>query len=105
MGFGLTVGGNQEQSVHTLKGGLLPSVTFMGPAIAGLIGGSFVVETVFSVPGQGILFINAVRNQDHFLIMACVLVYGMLILFMNLLVDLAQVALNPRLRGGSAAAD
>ncbi len=85
--------------IHTLKGGMLPAVTFMGPAIAGLIGGSFVVEKIFAVPGQGILFINAIFNRDHFLIMACVLVYGVLILFMNLLVDLAQVAMNPRLRG------
>ncbi|MEM1293986.1 MAG: ABC transporter permease [Verrucomicrobiota bacterium] len=85
--------------VHTLKGGLLPSVTFMGPAIAGLIGGSFVVEKIFAVPGQGILFLNAIVNRDHFLIMGCVLVYGILILFMNLVVDLAQVAMNPRLRG------
>ena len=89
--------------VHTLKGGLLPSVTFMGPAIAGLIGGSFVVEKIFAIPGQGILFINAIFNRDHFLIMACVLVYGVLILVMNLLVDLAQVAMNPRLRGEAQA--
>ena len=72
-----------------------------GPAIASLIGGSFVVEMVFAVPGQGILFINAVINRDYPLIMGSVMVYGVLILVMNLLVDLAQAALNPRLRGGA----
>ena len=92
-------------TMHSMKGGMLPSVNFMGPAIAGLIGGSFVVETVFAVPGQGILFINAVHNKDHMLIMACVLVYGVLILIMNFLVDIVQVALNPRLRGTGTAAD
>lgn len=86
-------------AVHTLKGGLLPAISFMGPAIAGLIGGSFVVEMVFAIPGQGILFINAVTNRDYPLIMGSVLVYGVLILLMNFLVDLVQVALNPRLRG------
>ena len=88
-------------AVHTLKGGLLSVVNFMGPAIASLIGGSFVVEMVFAVPGQGILFINAVINRDYPLIMGSVMVYGVLILVMNLLVDLAQAALNPRLRGGA----
>lgn len=87
-------------AVHTLKGGLLPVITFMGPAVAGLIGGSFVVETVFAVPGQGMLFINAVINRDYPLIMGSVLVYGVLILVMNLVVDMVQVALNPRLRAG-----
>lgn len=84
--------------VHTLRGGLLPVVNFLGPAIASLIGGSFVVETIFAIPGQGLLFINAVTNRDYPLIMASVLVYGVLILVMNLLVDAALVLLNPRLR-------
>ncbi len=87
-------------AVHTLKGGLLPSVTFMGPAIAGLIGGSFVVETVFDLPGLGRVFINAVTNRDDPVIMGAVLTYGALILLMNFLVDVAVVALNPRLRMG-----
>jgi oligopeptide transport system permease protein len=91
--------------VHTLKGGLLPVVNFMGPAVAGLIGGSFVVEMIFAIPGQGILFINAVTNRDYPLIMGSVLVYGVLILVMNFLVDLVQVALNPRLRGSTGPAE
>lgn len=84
--------------VHTLRGGMLPAVTFMGPAVAGLVGGSFVVEKVFAVPGQGLLFINAVTNRDQPLIMGCVLVYGVLILIMNFLVDLFQILLDPRVR-------
>jgi len=85
-------------TVHTLRGGMLPAITFMGPAIAGLVGGSFVVEKVFAIPGQGILFINAVTNRDQPLIMGCVLVYGVLILIMNFLVDIVQIILDPRLR-------
>jgi len=84
--------------VHALKGGLLPVVTFMGPAVAGLIGGSFVVETVFDLPGLGRVFIKAVTNRDTPVIMGSVLVYGVLILVMNFLVDVAQAFLNPRVR-------
>ncbi|MEM7011619.1 MAG: ABC transporter permease [Verrucomicrobiota bacterium] len=84
---------------HAFKGGMLPSVSFMGPAIAGLIGGSFVVETVFAIPGMGRVFINAATNRDETLLLGCVLTFGALILIMNFLVDVAQIALNPRLRG------
>ncbi|MFT5465352.1 MAG: oligopeptide transport system permease protein [Verrucomicrobiales bacterium] len=84
---------------HGLKGGLQPALSFMGPAVAGLIGGSFVVETIFALPGLGRVFINAATNRDDPLLMGTVLTYGALILTMNFLVDLAQMALNPRLRG------
>ncbi|MEM0968687.1 MAG: ABC transporter permease [Verrucomicrobiota bacterium] len=84
--------------VHSLKGGLLPALTFAGPAIAGLIGGSFVVETVFDLPGLGRVFIRAVTNRDMPVIIGSVLVYGTLILVMNLLVDVGQAFLNPKLR-------
>lgn len=84
---------------HALKGGMQPTLSFMGPAVAGLIGGSFVVETVFNIPGMGRLFINAATNRDEPLLMGTVVTYGALILIMNFLVDLAQIAINPRLRG------
>lgn len=83
---------------HTLRGGLLPAVAFIGPAFAAMISGSFVIETIFQVPGMGQHFINAANDREYFLITGLVLFYGFLIVVANLLVDLAQVALNPRLR-------
>lgn len=83
---------------HALKGGLLPVVSFLGPAIAGLITGSFVVETIFSIPGLGRLFVTAAFNRDYTLIMGTVLLYSTIIIFCNMLVDIALVMLNPKLR-------
>lgn len=83
---------------HALKGGLLPVISFLGPAIAGLITGSFVVETIFNIPGLGRHFINAAFNRDYTLILGTVIFYGTLIIVMNLLVDILMVALNPRLK-------
>ncbi len=83
---------------HTLRGGLIPAVAFIGPAFAGMISGSFVIETIFQVPGMGQHFVNAATDREFFLIQGLVLFYGFLIVGANLLADLAQIALNPRLR-------
>ena len=83
---------------HTLRGGLLPTVTFLGPAFAGLISGSFVVETIFQVPGMGRHFINGTVDRDIFLLLGCVLYYGFLIVILNLVSDIIQALMNPRLR-------
>jgi oligopeptide transport system permease protein len=80
-----------------LRGGLLPVVSFLGPAAAGLIAGSFVVETVFAIPGMGQEFVKAVSNRDITFITGLVLFYAALIIFFNLVVDIAQVLLNPKL--------
>jgi len=92
----------QKESViiirHALRGGLIPSVAFLGPAFAGTISGSVVVETIFQIPGIGRLFIKAIETGDETLIMGPVLLYGTLIIVANFLVDLAQLWLNPRLR-------
>lgn len=85
---------------HALRGGVQPVVAFLGPAIAGLLSGSFVVETVFQVPGLGREFIQAAFNRDYTMIMGTVLFYSVLILFLNLLADLAQAWLDPRVRYG-----
>lgn len=82
---------------HALRGGLLPVVSFLGPAAAGLIAGSFVVETVFAIPGMGQEFVKAVSNRDITFITGLVLFYAALIIFFNLVVDIAQVLLNPKL--------
>lgn len=83
---------------HTLKGGLLPVVSYLGPATAGLISGSFVVETIFQIPGLGRHFVNAAFNRDYTMILGTVLFYAILIVLFNLAVDILQALMNPRLR-------
>ena len=83
---------------HALRGGMLPVVSFLGPALAGIISGSFVVETIFQIPGIGRSFITSALNRDHSMIMGTVIFFAVLIIAFNLLVDVLQVFLNPRLR-------
>lgn len=83
---------------HALRAALNPVVSYLGPAIAGLISGSFVVETIFFIPGLGSFFINSVFNRDTTMIIGTVLFYAVLIIFFNLLVDLLQMWMNPRTR-------
>ena len=83
---------------HGLRGALQPVVAFLGPAAAGMLTGSFVVEDIFRVPGLGTEFINAALNRDYTMILGAVLVFAVLILVFNLVVDLIQAWLDPRLR-------
>lgn len=83
---------------HALKGGLLPVVSYLGPAVAGLITGSFVVETIFQIPGLGQYFVTAAFNRDYTLVLGTVLFYAVVIILLNLVVDILLVWLNPRLR-------
>ena len=83
---------------HALRGGLIPAVAYVGPAFAGLISGSVVVETVFQLPGLGQHFIKAIETSDEPVILACVMLYGSLIILANFLTDLVSLWLNPRLR-------
>jgi oligopeptide transport system permease protein len=83
---------------HCLKGGLIPAITFLGPALAGIIAGSFVVETIFQIPGLGQWFVRGALNRDDFLILGLTVLFAALIVFMNLLADIIHVALNPRLK-------
>ena len=84
--------------IHTLRGGMLPVVNYLGPAFASLLGGSFVIESIFQLPGLGTHFINAARNRDEPLIQGTVIVFAILILLLNFLADVVSVLLNPRLR-------
>lgn len=83
---------------HALRGGVMPVATFLGPAAAGLLSGSFVVETIFQIPGLGRFFIEAAFNRDYTMIMGTVLFYASLILVFNLVADLAHAWLDPRIR-------
>ena len=83
---------------HAAKGGLLPVVTFLGPAFAGLITGSFVIESIFFIPGLGKFFVTAAFNRDYTMVLGTVLFYATLIIFLNLLVDVLQAWLDPKAR-------
>jgi len=85
---------------HALRGGLQPVTAYLGPAAAGLLTGSFVVERIFDIPGLGSYFVSAALNRDYTMIMGTVLVYASLILVFNLVVDVIQAWLDPRLRTG-----
>lgn len=83
---------------HALRGGILPVVSFLGPAIAGILTGSFVIETIFQIPGLGREFVNSAFNRDYTLVMGTVILYAALIISLNLVVDVLQVWLNPKLK-------
>lgn len=85
---------------HCLRGGLIPAVAFIGPAFAGIVSGSVVIESIFQIPGLGRHFIKAIETQDAPVILASVLLYGSLVILANLFTDIAGVWLNPRLRSG-----
>ncbi|MGJ8654153.1 MAG: ABC transporter permease [Opitutaceae bacterium] len=83
---------------HALRTALYPVVAYLGPAAAGLISGSFVVETIFFIPGLGPFFVNAALNRDYTMVMGTVLFYAVLIILFNLIVDIIQMWMNPRAR-------
>lgn len=83
---------------HTLKAGLLPVVSYLGPATAGIITGSVVIEQIFGIPGIGRYFVQAALNRDYTLVMGTVIFFAVLIILFNLLVDLLYGALDPRVR-------
>lgn len=83
---------------HALKAALLPVVSYLGPAIAGIITGSVVIEQIFSIPGIGRYFVQGALNRDYLLVMGIVVFYGTLIIALNLLVDIAYGFLDPRVR-------
>jgi oligopeptide transport system permease protein len=84
--------------VHAIRGGLIPVLAFLGPAIAGLIGGSFVVETIFQIPGLGRFYVEAAFNRDYTMILGTTIFFSALIIFFNLLSDIAVAVFNPQAR-------
>lgn len=84
--------------LHALKPALLPVLSYLGPATAGLITGSVVVEQLFGLPGIGRYFVQGALNRDYTLVLGVVLFYGAMIVLFNFLVDLLYGLLDPRLR-------
>lgn len=89
--------GRRVVLVHALKVAFLPVLSFLGPAAAAAMTGSFVIEKVFNIPGMGKYFVDAVLNKDLFLIMGVVLVYSSLLIVFNLLVDVTYGLVDPRI--------
>ena len=83
---------------HAMQGGLIPVVSFLGPAIAGLLAGSFVVETIFQIPGLGRFYVEAAFNRDYTLILGISILITFFTLTFVLLSDILATYLNPRLR-------
>lgn len=83
---------------HALRGGIVPVVSFTGPALAGLLAGTVVVEKVFAIPGLGNIFIQSVLNRDEPLILGIVAFISILIMIFNLAVDISYGLLDPRIR-------
>ena len=82
---------------HALRNSLIPVITYLGPVMAGIITGSFVVESTFSIPGLGKYFVQSVLNRDYPVIMATTVVLSALVIIMNLVVDIAYKIVDPRI--------
>ena len=83
---------------HMLRNALIPVMTIMGPALAGLITGSFIIETMFGFPGSGREYVTAISNRDYSMIMGTTLFYALLIVVANLTVDIMYGFLDPRIK-------
>jgi oligopeptide transport system permease protein len=83
---------------HALRSALLPIISYAGPAAAGLLTGSIIVETIFAIPGVGRYFVDAALNRDYTLVMGTVVVIAIFIIVFNLIVDLLYAVVDPRVR-------
>jgi len=83
---------------HALRAALLPVVSYLGPAVAGVLTGSLVVEQIFGLPGIGRYFVQGALNRDYTLVMGVVIAYAALVIVMNLVADLLYAVLDPRVR-------
>jgi oligopeptide transport system permease protein len=81
---------------HALKNGVMPVVSYMGPAAANILTGTVVVESLFAIPGMGMHFVHGALNRDYQLVMGAVLLYCVLLMTFNLLVDIGYRFLDPR---------
>ncbi len=83
---------------HALKPALLPVLSYLGPAIAGVLTGSVVIEEIFGIPGLGRFFVNGALNRDYTLVLGIVIVYAVLVILLNLIVDVLYAVIDPRVR-------
>jgi oligopeptide transport system permease protein len=83
---------------HALRAAVLPLVSYLGPAIAGILTGSLIVEQIFGIPGIGRYFVNAALNRDYTLMMGVLIYYATFVILLNLAADLLYAVLDPRVR-------
>jgi oligopeptide transport system permease protein len=83
---------------HAWRPAMLPLLSYMGPAIAGILGGSVIVEQIFGIPGVGQLFVRGALNRDYTLVLGIVIFYATAVILLNLIVDLLYGVLDPRIR-------
>jgi len=83
---------------HALKNSMIPVVTVLGPLFAALVTGTFVTELIFGLPGMGKYFVTSIGNRDYPVIMGTILLYALVLVFANLVVDLIYAWLDPRIR-------
>jgi oligopeptide transport system permease protein len=83
---------------HALRSGILPVITYLGPAVAGMVSGSFVVEKIFQIPGLGMYFVNSIPDRDYDVIIGVFVFYVSLLVVLNIVVDLLIGVLDPRSR-------
>lgn len=83
---------------HALKNGMIPVITVIGPLFAALVTGTFVVETIFGIPGMGRFFVTSVTGRDYPVIMGTILLYAIFLVLANLIVDLIYAWVDPRIR-------
>ena len=85
---------------HQIRNAILPVVTVMGPLVATLLTGTFVVEQIFAIPGLGRHYVLSIQNLDYTMVMGLTIFYGAFLVFMNFLVDIAYGLVDPRIRVG-----
>ncbi|WP_027308604.1 ABC transporter permease [Caloramator sp. ALD01] len=83
---------------HALRNALIPVVTYLGPLVAGVLTGSFVIEKIFAIPGLGREFVTSIGNRDFMLIMGTTIFYSTLLVVCNLIVDLLYAVIDPRIK-------
>lgn len=86
---------------HALKNALIPVITYIGPMAAAILTGSFVIETIFAIPGLGRYFVTSIYNRDYTVILGVTVFYSMLVVGLNMIVDLIYPLLDPRIKLGT----
>ncbi len=92
------VNGRRIMFKHALRNTLIPIVTYVGPLIAGILTGSFVVEKIFAIPGLGREFVTTITNRDYTTILGVTIFYSTLLILCNLIVDIMYVIIDPRIK-------
>lgn len=83
---------------HALKNAILPVITYLGPLMAGVLTGSFIIEQVFTIPGLGAYFVQSINNRDYSMILGTSIFYGAFLIGMNFIVDILYMLVDPRIK-------